>query len=99
LPNIPKDFKRTFAVKLDELFLATIESLYLAGYSEKESKLVVLNKTVAKINRLKFLLMLAWEIRGLTNKKYIALSEKINEAGKMLGGWLTHIENKNSRLK
>lgn len=94
---MPKDFKRTLAVKLDELFLSTIESLYLAGYSEKDSKRVILNKAVAKINRLKFFLMIAWEIRGLTNKKYIILSEKIDEAGKMLGGWLAHAENKNSR--
>lgn len=28
-----------------------------------------------------------WETKSLDNKKYIALSEKIDEIGRMLGGW------------
>jgi len=43
---------------------------------------------------LKFFLQIAWEIKALENKKYIALSEKLNEVGKMLGGWRKGLENK-----
>lgn len=31
--------------------------------------------------------MILWETKSLDNKKYIALSLKIDEVGKMLGGW------------
>jgi hypothetical protein len=41
---------------------------------------------------LKFFLQVAWEIKALDNKKYIRLSEKLDEIGKMLGGWLKSIK-------
>ena len=36
---------------------------------------------------LKFILQIAWEIEILDVKRYIALSNNLNEIGKMLGGW------------
>ncbi len=36
---------------------------------------------------LKFFLQLSWEIKALDTKKYSVLSEKIDEIGKMIGGW------------
>lgn len=36
---------------------------------------------------LKFFLRVAWEIKSLDNKKYIIISEHLEEIGKMLGGW------------
>jgi len=41
-----------------------------------------------KLDLLKFFLQIAWEIKSLDNKKYILLSERLNEIGKMLGGWI-----------
>lgn len=48
----------------------------------------VLQKAAAKLDLLKFFLQIAWEIKSLDNKKYILLSEKLDEIGKMLGGWM-----------
>ncbi len=31
--------------------------------------------------------MILWETKSLDDKKYIGLSEKLEEVGKMLGGW------------
>lgn len=31
--------------------------------------------------------MILWETKSLDTKKYIALSEILDEVGKMLGGW------------
>jgi hypothetical protein len=33
------------------------------------------------------LLLVLWESRSLDTKKYAVLSEKVDEVGKMLGGW------------
>jgi hypothetical protein len=35
----------------------------------------------------KFFLQIAWEIKALDTKKYILISEQLNEVGRMLGGW------------
>lgn len=44
-------------------------------------------RAIQKIDTLKVFLLILWEIKSLDNKKYIALSTKIDEIGKMLGGW------------
>jgi hypothetical protein len=31
--------------------------------------------------------MILWETKSITTKQYIALSERLDEIGKMLGGW------------
>ena len=45
-----------------------------------------------QVDLLKFFLQIAWEINSLENKKFIALSEPLNEVGKMLGGWYRQLE-------
>ncbi len=40
---------------------------------------------------LKFFLQLGWEIKVLDNSKYVALSEPLDEVGRMLGGWLRQV--------
>ena len=86
LPNIPKDSKYTLGAKIDALFLEVIENIIKAGYSNKVEKEIFLRRTSAKLDLLKFFLQLVWEIKALENKKYISLSEKLDEVGRMLGG-------------
>lgn len=40
--------------------------------------------------------MILWESKSLDNKKYIALSVKIDEIGRMLGGWNGQLTKQNS---
>ena len=40
-----------------------------------------------------------WETKSLDDKKYIALSLKIDEVGKMLGGWHGQLVKQNSPIK
>lgn len=54
-----------------------------------------MQKAVTKLDLLKFFLHIAWEIKALDNKKFILLSEKLNEIGKMLGGWFRQLNNEN----
>lgn len=88
MPHFPKDSRYTLGAKTDSLFLETIEYIIKAGGSDKLEKLIALKNASIKLDLLKFFLRLSWEIKSLDNKKYILLSEKINEIGKMLGGWI-----------
>ncbi|MEK7576902.1 MAG: four helix bundle protein [Patescibacteria group bacterium] len=47
-----------------------------------------------KLDMLKFFLQVGWELKALDNKKYIMLIERLNEIGKMIGGWSRGIQNK-----
>jgi hypothetical protein len=73
--------------KIDRLFIETTEYIFIASRMSKDQKLPYLQKASAKLDMLKFFLQIAWEIKSLDNKKYIILSEHLDEIGKMLGGW------------
>ena len=91
LPDIAKTSRYTLGEKVDRLFLEIMELLYMASFLPKEQKLPYLQKTVGKLDLLKFFLQLAWEIKVLDNKKYITLSEPLEEIGRMLGGWVRQV--------
>ena len=88
LPKFSKIFKHNLGSKIDKLLIEMIENIFIAQHKSKEQKLIYLNKSSEKLDLLKFLFQISWEIKALDNKKYIALSQKLNEIGKMLGGWI-----------
>jgi len=92
--HFPKKSRYTIGSKIDSLFLEIIEFLFTASYLGKEQKLPFLQKAGVKLDTLKFILQISWEIKILDNKKYIILSEHLNEIGKMLGGWIKGLQNK-----
>jgi len=87
IQHFPKNSKYTLGSKIDNLFLEIIGLLFSASYLNKQEKLPIITKASNDLDLLKFFLQIAWEIKVLDNKKYITLSEKLNEIGKMLGGW------------
>ncbi len=60
--------------------------------------MLYLQKAGVKLDVLKFFLQIAWEIKALDNKKYAALSQHLNEVGKMLGGWMKRTSKENSAI-
>lgn len=87
LPHVPKDSRYTLGIKIDRALLETVELLFSASYVKKELKLPYLEKATNRLDLAKFFLQILWEIKAIDQKKYIALSEKLNELGKMIGGW------------
>ena len=81
-------------MKIDVLFLDIVELLFIASRLPKEQKLPYLNKASIKLDLLKFCPQIAWEIKAIDTKKYITLSEYLNEIGKMLGGWIKGLQQK-----
>ena len=94
LTHFPKANRYTIGSKIDLLFLEAIEYAFLASYNHGEEKLNLLSKSISKIDLIKLLLQLSWEIKALDNRKYAHLSEKFAEIGKMLGGWKRQLSNK-----
>lgn len=69
------------------MFIEIIEAVSTASFLDPNKKLPFVVFAIKKIDLLKVLLMILWETKSLDAKKYIALSLKIDEVGKMLGGW------------
>lgn len=64
-----------------------MEAIAFAGFLNREEKAPWVRLAIRKLDTLKVLLMVLWETKSLDNKKYIALSVKLDEVGRMLGGW------------
>ncbi|MEX1063782.1 MAG: four helix bundle protein [Candidatus Paceibacterota bacterium] len=87
LLKLPKTTRYTLGTKIDNIFATTIENIFIASLKDRSQKLGYLTTASDRLDLLKFFLQIAWEIKALDNKKYITLSKKLNEIGKMLGGW------------
>ncbi|MEK7537145.1 MAG: four helix bundle protein [Patescibacteria group bacterium] len=73
--------------KIESLFIETIQNIFIASRKTKPDKLIYLNKASDSFDILKFLFQIMWELKLLNSKQYIALSIKLEEVGRMLGGW------------
>lgn len=92
--DFPKSLRYTLGEKIDSTFIKILEYLFIASYQSKDAKLSTLRLIVRKNDVLKFFLHVSWELHALDNKKYLAISEKLSDLGKMLGGWKKGLESK-----
>jgi hypothetical protein len=88
LPHVPKDSRYTLGIKIDRAFIETTEFLFTASYAKQDQKLSYLEKAATQIDLTKFFLQILWEIKAMDNKRYVALSEKLDDVGRQLGGWM-----------
>lgn len=94
--TLPKIHKYSLGQKIDILFIEIIEAISTATFLSREEKSPWVRLAIRKIDTLKILLMVLWEAKSIDDKKYIALSVKIEEIGKMLGGWNGQLQKQNS---
>lgn len=78
--------------------METIEGISVASFLNKTEKLPWITFAIRKLDTLKIMLMVLWETKSLDDKKYIYLSTKLEDIGKMLGGWSGQIQKQNSPI-
>ena len=84
---LPKLHRHSLGQRIDTLCVEIIEAISIASFLSREEKHPYVRLAIRKTDTLKILLMVLWETKSIDNKQYIALSVKIEEIGKMLGGW------------
>ena len=94
LVHFPKANRFTLGSKIDDVFLNAIEYCFLASYSAHVEKIALVDRCITRVDLLKLLFQLAWEMGALDTKKYTHLSEHLAEVGRMLGGWRKQLQNK-----
>ncbi len=88
MTSIPKIYRYSLGLRIDNLFIDIIEHIILSPSLGKESKVDSLNYVSVKLDLLKFLLKISWELKIFNTKKYVELSLSVDEVGRMLGGWI-----------
>ena len=84
LVDFPKIYRYNLGGKIEGHFLSLLENTFTTAYISGEKKSAQLSIAILKLDSLKFFLQLAWENKCLSNVKYSALSEQLDEVGRML---------------
>jgi hypothetical protein len=85
--TLPKVHRYSLGGKIDELYIESMEATSAAAFLPRDEKMPYVRLATRKIDTLKLLLMVLWETKSLDTKMYAALSDRMDEVGKMLGGW------------
>lgn len=99
VPHIPKGGRYTLGARIENKFLDLLEQSYLAYFTIREKRLPMLSQCVLTLDVLKFLVTVGWEGKLITHKQYAALAPKLDEIGKMLGGWRNSLKNSEKKSR
>jgi hypothetical protein len=92
-PHIEKGARYTIGTRIENKFLDLLEQSYLAYFSTKENKAEKISGCILTLDTLKFLISVAWEGKFISNKQCESIALKLEEIGKMFGGWKNSLAN------
>ena len=90
--KFPKNARFSFSQRIEGLALDVVEDLVEARYSTE--KRGCLRRANLRLEKLRVLLRLSHTLRYLSHEGYQHASRCINEAGRMLGGWIKQQDRK-----
>lgn len=94
---MPRGARYTIGARIEERFLDLLERSYIAYFTDKEQKAAKISACILNLDTLKFLISVAWEGKVLSHKHDEELALKLDEIGKMLGGWKKSLDNPNKK--
>ncbi len=93
LEKFPRSQKYILGDRVETKMLEIQEKLIEAYYT-KQNKVGILRAVNIQIEQLRYLVRLLHEMKYMNTEKYGTLSEKINEIGRMCGGWEKAMQTK-----
>lgn len=78
----------SLGIKLENESTGLLKELFIAGSCDRMQKLPALQNASVILDFVKLLVRLAKDTKTIDTKKYLLLEEKLQEIGKMLGGWI-----------
>ena len=92
-PHMAKSARYTMGARIENKFLDLLELSYNAYYSKKEEKTEKISKCIFILDTLKYLISVAWEAKLISHNKFEEIVQKLDEIGRMLGGWKNSLDN------
>ena len=91
LPHFPTPSRNTLGSRIDILTVEISELLFSAVFLNGTDKIQIIESISKKLDSLKFLLRLAWEVEVIRDTQYAILSKQLVNIGKQLGSWLRQL--------
>ncbi len=92
LEKIPRTQKYVLSDRIENLTLDIFEMFITAYYSSGENKKRALTQANLEIEKLRFCIRLCHDLKFISHEKYGIITGKLNETGKMVGGWIKSIK-------
>ena len=89
----PKHERYSLGEKMEISIIEIIELIVSGNAQPKNFKDTYLLNANAKIEVLKILYRLAFDIEIIKDKQYLKTEEYLQEIGKMLGGWIKYLKS------
>ena len=86
--QFPRSVRFTFSTRIQNTALDVLEKIVEARYARGPRKITALEEIDLGLAKLRVLLRLAHERRHLSHRGYEHLARGVDEAGRMVGGWL-----------
>ena len=86
--KFPKTVRFTFSGRIDNLALDVYERIVEARYSKKPGP--ALQAASLDIEKMRLLLRVCHDLAYLDHRGYEHVARNLDEAGRMIGGWLKH---------
>jgi len=84
--KFPKSQRFVLGQQIENTVLDVLKGIIAAN--QERNKIAYLRQVSVDLDKLRILIRLAKDLRFISIKKYGLAAEKINEIGKMLGGWI-----------
>lgn len=85
--NLPRCERFGIGQRIDFLFIDLLDILQKTSFSPIDLKIPLLNQAQGKIDSLRFFIQLCWEIKLISSKQFTNIGQKVEQIGKMTGGW------------
>jgi len=93
LPHITRSSRFTLGTRIENKFLDLLELSYIAYFSKKEEKIEKIDACIFALDIIKYLLSISWEGKIISHKQFEELILKLDEIGRILGGWKNSLLN------
>ena len=93
VPHMPKGARHTIGARIENTFLDLLELSYLTYFTPREQKPPKIAECIFILDKLKFLMSVAWDGRLISNRHCEEIATKMDEMGKMFGGWKGRIDS------
>ena len=91
---MPRTSRYTLGARIENNFLDLLELIYQAYYVEANKKSEKIILCISKNDLIKYFLQIAWENKLIKDHLYTEVIIKIEEIGRILGGWKNSVEEK-----
>ncbi|MDX2245134.1 MAG: diversity-generating retroelement protein Avd [Bacteroidia bacterium] len=94
---IPKSARFSLAGRMADEAREVLEDILAAIYAHETEKLIPLSRINLRLEKLRVFFRICFDRRYISEKQYGYISARIDEAGRMTGGWIKSLQAKEKK--